>query len=192
MKTKSILLLVLFNLVICTSLLAQTTKHSTEKTKNSPEKTKQSTEKAKEKGAPQVQAATDIKQPEKIIVNPLLLQDWKFHAITIRTPKDGYLMRFSDREVTMVNWLIANYSFNKDGSIALDPRYMQEQGVKEAKWKMTDSLNIEITYFWTVEKQKKAGYTNGYEKLDYRIDMISEKELSLNMQNMFIVNLVIK
>ena len=185
--------------MVCTSLFAQAPKHSTEKTKQAPEKTKQTDgkanqteEKTKEKNKSQVQGVSEIKQPEKIYVNPLLLQDWKFHEITIRTPKDGYLMRFSDREVTMVNWLVTNYSFNKDGSITLDSRYMQDQGVKEAKWKMLDSLNMEITYFWTVEKQKTAGYTNGYEKLDYRIDIISEKVLSLNMQNMFIVNLVIK
>lgn len=54
MKTKSILILVLSNLMICTSLLAQTPKHTSKKTKNTPEKTKQDTEKTKQKEKSQV------------------------------------------------------------------------------------------------------------------------------------------
>lgn len=127
-----------------------------------------------------------------IDVKSQLIKDWRFHEITLRTPKDGYLFKVSDKEVAMVNLLIANYTFNEDESITLDPNYMEKQGVKSAKWEINSSGNLEITYYWTAEKQKLSGYTNDYEKLEYKIDKISEQELLLNMSEMFIINLIVK
>ena len=130
--------------------------------------------------------------PKTAGVKTQLFQIWKFHEITVRTPKDGFLMRVADKEVGMINLLVANYTFNKDGSITLDPKYMEKQGVKEARWELNDSENLVISYFWTPEKQKEDGLTNNYEKMEYKIDIISDKELSLNMSDMFIVKLVAK
>jgi 23S rRNA A2030 N6-methylase RlmJ len=101
-------------------------------------------------------------------------------------------MTISDKEIAMMNLLVANYAFNEDGSIAIDPKYKEKQGIKEVKWEMKDAENIVITYYWTTEKQETQNFTNDYEKLEYKIDVISEKELTLNMSDMFIVNLIIK
>jgi hypothetical protein len=144
------------------------------------------------KGSTQIAAKTNVATPEKLDVKTQLIQIWKFHEITVRTPKDGFLMSVADKEVGMINLLVANYTFNKDGSITLDPRYIEKQGVKEARWKLNDSGNLVISYFWSPEKQKEAGFTNSYEEMEYKIDVISDKELSLNMSDMFIVNLVTK
>lgn len=187
MKTKSIFILVLSNLIICTSLLAQTTKHTSKKiSRNNQTQVKADT--VPERSGTSIQSA----QPEQTKVNPLLLQDWKFHEITIRTPKDGYLMRFSERETAMVNWLVANYTFKKDGGVILDKSYVKEQGVRAAKWRMTASGHLEIIYYWTEEKQKTEGLTNDYEKLEFKINFTSEKELTLNIGDMFIVELIVQ
>jgi len=119
-----------------------------------------------------------------------LIGEWKFHQITLITPKDGYLMRISERETAMMNLLVANYTFNENGSITLDSKYMEKQGVKSARWKMDDLNILSITFFWTAEKQKKEGYTNDYEKIEFKVKISSMKELRLNLQDMFIVNLV--
>lgn len=140
--------------------------------------------------------ATTNDKPTKTVENSdvktQLIQAWKFHEITLRTPKDGYLFRMADKEVGMINLLVANYTFNTDGSIVLDPKYIEKQGVKEAKWEMNAAGNLVITYFWTPEKQKEAGFTNNYEKMEYKIDVISDKELTISIMDMFVVNLITK
>lgn len=173
---------ILANLVICTSLLAQ-------KSVSKPvSKASISTSTSKAQTSPKVTAV----KAEESDVKTQLIQTWKFHEITLRTPKDGYLMRVADKEVGMINLLVANYTFNTDGTITLDEKYIEKQGVKEAKWELNTSGNLVITYYWTPEKQKAAGFTNNYEKMEYTIDRISDKELSLNMSDIFIVNLITK
>lgn len=130
------------------------------------------------------------KTEEKQNVKSQLIGEWKFHEITLVTPKDGYLIRISERETAMMNLLVANYTFNENGSIALDSKYKEKQGVKSASWKMDELNTLTITFFWTVEKQKKADYTNDYEKIEFNVKISSTKKLSLNLQDMFFVNLV--
>ena len=136
--------------------------------------------------AQSISKSTTVKQN----VKSQLIGEWKFHEITLITPKDGYLMRISERETAMMNLLVANYTFNEDGSITLDPKYMEKQGVKSARWKIDDANVLSVTFFWTAEKQQKAGYTNDYEKIDFKVKISSTKKLRLNLQDMFIVNLV--
>ncbi len=137
------------------------------------------------------QSVSKTIKKEKQVTNPFI-GVWEFHEITIRTPKDGYLMRISEREIDLMNLIIANYIFHEDGSIILDPKYMEKQGVKKATWAKDDSTSITITYFWTAEKQKAKGYTNDYEKITYTIQVVPNQKLSLNLQDMFIVNLIHK
>src|SRR5690554_1600510 len=178
MKTKTLFILALSNFAICTALFGQIQKQSTLVKKESVKITNadQSVEK-------EVMSLEEIKKQ--------LLQDWKFRYITLVTPKDGYLMHIADQEVHLVKVLIANYSFNVDGSITLDPTYIEKQGVQSAKWEVMDTENIVITYYWTAKKQEKEGLTNDYEKLEYKIDVISKDQLILNWNDMFIVKLIV-
>ena len=118
-----------------------------------------------------------------------LKREWEFHELTIRTPKDGYLMHIADQEINLMKLFIANYTFNKDGSITLSPKYNETIGVKEAKWEIDEYNRLVITYFFTEDSKANAGNTNNSEKFKYKIDTISDKELTINMQDMFIVNL---
>lgn len=123
-----------------------------------------------------------------------LLGKWAFHEITLRTPKDGYLLHIAKQELNIIKLLIANYTFNKGGSIVLDPKYIEKQGVKKASWKLGDDGKLTITYFWTPEKMKEFEIPESENKveLDYKINIVQGKELNLNMQDMFLVNLVVK
>ena len=138
--------------------------------------------------APKAEHITTVKTD----VKTLLLKEWKFHKFSLRALKDGYLPNVSGKLTGVFKLLIANYTFNADGSITLDPKYMEEQGVKNATWMLTDEGKLKITYFWTAEKQEAAGYTNDYEKVRYKIDFISNNELTISLSDMFIVNLVTK
>lgn len=82
----------------------------------------------------------------------------------------------------------------KIGSITLDPKYIEKQGVKEAKWKLSDAGKLTIIYFWTAEKMKAEGVSASENKveLDYKVNITPNKELTLNMLDVFIVNLIRK
>ena len=121
-----------------------------------------------------------------------LINEWKFHEITLRTPKDGYLIRLSKKTVDIMELMVVNYKLNSDGSVTLDADYMEKQGIKEAKWELSDNNALVISYFWTPEKQETAGFTNSYEKIEFKIDKISDKELVLSLYDMVIVTLVSK
>ena len=118
-----------------------------------------------------------------------LNKEWEFHELTVRTPKDGYLIHIADQEINLMKLFIANYTFNKDGSITLSPKYIETIGIKEAKWEIDEYSRLVVTYFFTEDSKANAGNTNNYEKFKYKIDTISDKELTINMQDMFIVNL---
>ncbi len=123
-----------------------------------------------------------------------LLGEWVFHEITLRTPRDGYLLHIAKQELNIIKLLIANYTFNKDGSITLDSKYIEKQGVKKASWKLSDDGKLTITYFWTLEKMKEFEIPESENKveLDYKVNIIQGKELTLSMRDMFIVNLIVK
>lgn len=155
---------------------------------------KKATVKSMSKSSPKMATKTVATTPVKVDVKTQILGEWKFHEITLRTPKDGFLMHIADQEVNIIKLLIANYTFNKGGSITLDPKYIEKQGVKEANWKLSDSGKLTITYFWTAEKMKKNDIPASENKveLDYKVILTPGKELTLSMHDMFIVNLIRK
>ncbi len=124
------------------------------------------------------------------IVQTSIVGEWEFHEITMRTPRDGYLIHIAEQEINIMHLLVCNYTFNSDGSIVLDPKYMEKQRVEKADWKLTDTGNLAITYFWNEEKIKKDKLSSSSETMEYTITITASKELSLNLQDMFIVNLV--
>lgn len=130
----------------------------------------------------------------KIDVKFQLLGEWKFHEITLRASKDGYLPHIAAQETNIIKLLIANYTFNKDGSITLDLKYIEKQGVKEASWKLGEDGKLTITYFWTAEKMKENSIpaNENSVELAYKLSITPNKELTLNMHDMFIVNLIRK
>jgi len=134
---------------------------------------------------------TNVETPVKTDVKTQLLGAWKFHEITIRTPKDGYLVHIAAQETNIIKLLIANYTFNNDGSITLDPKYIEKQGVKEAKWKFSDTGKLTITYFWSPEKMKENDIPASESKveMDYKVTITPGEELTLNWQGVFIINL---
>jgi len=157
----------------------------------SPEKV---VEKSRINNRPQITTKTKLEKPVKANLKTQLIGEWRFHEITLRTPKDGYLIHIAAQETNIIKLMIANYTFNIDGSIALDPKYIEKQGVKEAKWNLSDSGKLTIVYFWTPEKMKEFGLpeSQNKEELDYKVNLIPGKELTLNMSDMFIVNLISK
>jgi hypothetical protein len=173
---------------LATVVLIGTLSVSTAFAQNPKKATVTTMSKSKTQMAPKAKTQTSLKKD----VKSQLLKPWKFHEISLRTPKDGYLMHIAEQELGLLHLFIANYTFNMDGSISLDPKYIEKQGVKSAKWEITDSGKLAITYYWTPEKQKEGGYSNDFEKIEYKIDVISDKELTLNMSDMFIVNLIVK
>jgi len=123
-------------------------------------------------------------------VQTSIVGEWEFHEITMRTPRDGYLIHIAEQEINIMHLLVCNYTFNSDGSIVLDPKYMEKQRVEKAEWKLTDTGDLAITYFWNEEKIKKDKLSSSSETMEYTITITASKELSLNLQDMFIVNLV--
>ena len=167
-------------LFICTSIFAQSPKKVAVKNMN--------------KSSVKTTVKTNVAIPVKTDVKTQLLGEWKFHEITLRTPKDGFLVHIAAQETNIIKLLIANYTFNKDGSITLDPKYIEKQGVKDASWQLSDEGKLTITYFWTSEKMKAEGISENENKveMDYKVSITPNKELTLNWQDMFIVNLIRK
>jgi len=120
-----------------------------------------------------------------------ILGEWKFHSITIETPKDGYIMRIGERELAMISLLVSNYNFISDGNIIVDEKYKEKQGVDKVKWELSESKGLKITYVLTTEKQKEKGYSQAAQELVFSIVTLSNKELIINT-NGFILNLIKK
>ncbi|MFT6922105.1 MAG: hypothetical protein ACJA1C_001107 [Crocinitomicaceae bacterium] len=131
-------------------------------------------------------------EEEKIDLKTQLLGEWEFHQITIRTPKDGYLLHIAEQEMNLIKLSIANYSFNVEGSVKFPPEYIELLGLKEAKWNTTDSKELAITYYFNEDSEFNAGNTNTSETFTYEVIEISNKELTIDMQGMFIINLKAK
>ncbi len=174
---KTTLIITLSSLLICTIIFAQNSKSLEAKSISN-----SSIESVKK---------TSVSSPIKDETKPQILGTWKFHEITIRTPKDGYLVHIAAQETNIIKLLIANYTFNNDGSITLDPKYIEKQGVKEAKWKFSDTGKLTITYFWSPEKMKENDIPASESKveMDYKVTITPGEELTLNWQGVFIINL---
>ena len=134
-------------------------------------------------------AQSSTTEPGNKEIKTQLNKEWEFHEITLRTPKDGYLMHIADQETNLMKLFIANYKFNKDGSIILSSKYIEKIGIKKADWELDESGKLVITYFFTEDSKANEGNTNNYEKFKYDIETISDEELTINMQDMFIINL---
>lgn len=73
-------------------------------------------------GLSTVQAQNPKKVAVKTDVKTQILGEWKFHEITLRTPKDGFLVHIAEQEVNIIKLLIANYTFNKDWEYYIRPK----------------------------------------------------------------------
>ena len=96
---KTTVIITLSSLLICTIIFAQNSKSLEAKSVSN-----SNIESVKK---------TNVSSPVNDEAKTQLLGTWKFHEITIRTPKDGYLIHIAQQEVGLINLFIVNYTFNK-------------------------------------------------------------------------------
>ncbi len=125
---------------------------------------------------------------EEIDLKTQILGEWEFHEITLRTPKDGYLIHIAEQETKLIELSIVNYTFNTDGSVTFPVKYVESLGIKEGKWIITESGELAITYYFNDDSEFNAGNTNKSETFTYKVS-ISDEELTIDMQGIFITNL---
>ena len=120
-----------------------------------------------------------------------IIGDWEFNAITLVSPKTGHLITLEEQEINIMKLCVANYGFKTDGSIVLNEKYMTGLGITKATWKLnSDITEIEITYHFSEDSSINKGNTNNYEKFPWKIDAVSDQELTINLWDMFIVKLL--